>query len=247
MKFLIIPDLHGQYYTLLKMLKNFIDIKDNKITNLKDYTIILLGDLIDKGDTVEQKLLIDFIYTNLNCFVILLGNHEYKTRKKINDKEYYLSNNYDFYKELENNTELTEKFKIINDNQVKYYENDLFICTHSPCLDKHIKSKNGNMVQYAFNRKKDTDNDKDYKDYVTSFFEEIVKERNKEKYHIFGHLGFDNVIINEKQIWLDTYDIKDITFLEFNNKEMIFHNLNNKKVLIFDNYSDCLENIIKNF
>lgn len=249
MKYLIVPDLHGQYYTFKSMLKKFININnDDIIVDLKGYTIVLLGDLIDKGEGSEQELLINFVYKNLDKFIIILGNHEHKTAKKIKDKNFVLSSHYDFYKLLENSKELTDKFIKINKKQIKYYETDYFICTHSPCLELHILKKNGFMTQYPFNRKKENENNLEYLEYIKNFFTEIVKEREKDKLHIFGHLGFDNIMINGNQIWLDSYDIKDLTFLEIEKKVYKFHQSNEKKeIVVCKDYKECLDRIIKNF
>lgn len=249
MNYLIVPDLHGQYYTFIEMLKKFIKInKYNQIVDTKKYQIILLGDFIDKGNKEEQKLLIEFIYENLNHFIILLGNHEYKTMKKIEDEEIVLSKYYDCYNNLlKEDIFLKDKFREIFKEQVSCFETEKFICTHSPCLQKHIRRRNGNMVQYSFKRKDKFLDSEQYEQYLRDFFTDIVVENNNDKLHIFGHLGLDNVMINGSQIWLDTSDITDITFLEIKKDKLIFHNNNNNKEIIHNTYEDCLETIINKF
>ena len=60
MKYIIIPDLHGEYDKLIFLLKQYVNIIDDKIQD-NDYKIIQLGDIIDKGNIKNQIKLLTFI------------------------------------------------------------------------------------------------------------------------------------------------------------------------------------------
>jgi serine/threonine protein phosphatase 1 len=67
MDYFIIGDLHGCYYTLLELLKNWNSDKEN---------LIFVGDLIDRGNF--SSLVVNYCFDlskNKNCF-FLKGNHE---------------------------------------------------------------------------------------------------------------------------------------------------------------------------
>lgn len=68
MNYFIIGDIHGCYYTFLKLLKKW---------NPKNEYLILVGDLIDRGNFSAWvvKKCIEIVEHNKNC-MILKGNHE---------------------------------------------------------------------------------------------------------------------------------------------------------------------------
>lgn len=221
-KILVIPDLHGNFFKLLELLQKFITIDGDLITHT-DYRLIFLGDLVDKGNPKEQILLIEFIHKNLEKIELVLGNHDYKNKKKLLDQTYILGKNYDFYDLIKDDTLLVKKFLDITNKMVRYIETDYHIFTHSPYLTEHLKKKNGNLTQYTFKRPKEIQCKIEYFNYVKAFFKEVVEDNQYHKVHIFGHLEMKKPIINNNQIWLDTTG--DLHLLEIDiNNEFIFHN-----------------------
>lgn len=85
-EYVIIGDIHGcldEFISLLK-LNGFEIGVDQKITHPEGKRVVLIGDLIDKGYNI--KGVIDFVYTNLDMFYMVIGNHEnfvYKVLKGI--------------------------------------------------------------------------------------------------------------------------------------------------------------------
>jgi len=81
MDYFIMGDIHGCYYTFLKLLKKW---------NPESEFLILVGDLIDKGNfnTLVVKKCLELVEHNTNC-IVLKGNHEAEyieyIKKGIND------------------------------------------------------------------------------------------------------------------------------------------------------------------
>lgn len=77
---ILFGDVHGSYSTLIRHLLRFRKLgiigQDGKI--LKDYTIIFLGDIVDRGVYSYESLIILYILKILNPTQIILnrGNHE---------------------------------------------------------------------------------------------------------------------------------------------------------------------------
>lgn len=69
----IIGDIHGQYYDLLKILKNRINFTEN----VQHQTFLFLGDYVDRGlFSIQTLLLILALKINSPSKIILLrGNH----------------------------------------------------------------------------------------------------------------------------------------------------------------------------
>jgi len=233
MNYIIIPDLHGQYYKLLSLIKQFVKIENGIIKESK-YKIILLGDFIDKGPKEEQIKLTEFIYNNLKQIYLVLGNHEegsFKTLKGFDE-----SNVLDFNKSLSpyyknhfvpiaiDNPELKEIFYEIYSKMFRIIETEHIICTHSPCLIEHIKEGSSLVTKYSYPRKKDFKKEEDFINYMDKFILEITKDSEHSKLHFSGHLEIGQVIKNNNQIWLDTNSKVLLTIAVINEGNLLFYN-----------------------
>ena len=162
--------------------------------------------------------------------IILIGNHEYKTKKKLELKHKFgLTEFYDFYKELEINQSIKNKFDKLYKHLIKYYEDEFIICTHAPCLYKHLDKKTEDVIQYVFKKEINFNTKEEYKKYLNNYFKEILTQNNYKKLHIAGHIGIDKPIFNNKQIWLDTKKLNDINFLIIENNNFKIINSEEKK------------------
>lgn len=247
MHYLIFPDLHGQYYSFIKLLKQYIIIKNGRIIN-NEYKIIILGDIIDKGNIQEQIKLLNFIHVNKDKLILIKGNHEVKTYNKIFNSNIRLSNHYDFYLKIirgYKSNDFKNKFIDIYNNMLLYYEDENIFCNHSPCLEKHIKEKDGSLIQYKFDDRKNR-TVIEYKEYLLSFFKDICYFNDFHKLHIFGHIGLSKPIINNNQIWLDTNNLNEINLLVIKDGKLTFLNnfdeVNNVFIL---NETETLDVIIE--
>lgn len=145
----VIGDIHGEYYKLIKLLKNLKDIKK----------IIFLGDYINKGEHSEKVIEFLINLKNLSKYetVFLIGDHEYKLLTenlyflKKNGGE-YLFNSYissfdvtkENYKKLINDMKNNGHYNFLTDCKL-YYEDEEYIYLHSGyntnlnCLEDVIK------------------------------------------------------------------------------------------------------------
>lgn len=222
---IIIPDLHGHYNEFISLLKLFVKIEDNKIILENNQKIILLGDLIDKGPLEEQKKLIEFIYENLDCFFVIKGNHDLNTYKILNNEIEYLDERHDFFHQvLKTDPDLEFKFLEIFKKSILFYEDDLLFCNHSPCLKEHIYNKDSSkLIKYSFKAENSFSSLLDYEKYLRNHFYSILNEQI-DKIHVFGHLGLTKPLFCDKQIWLDTADLKELTFLIIKDENFFFVN-----------------------
>jgi len=226
--YIVIGDVHGCIDELKTLLKkqgfgtnnqNLLEINEQN----KDKSIVLLGDFIDKANEEKLAETIEFIYQNyqhLNQerkrFYLILGNHEamvYRyvtqdptltiTPKTIENKEKY----YNTVALLEKNSHLKKLFLELYqvcDVWLKY-EKDLdfsVTLTHAPCEEKYLaqedKTSKKKMVK-CISRSK---NPKLSLDKLIPYTHQDAKE--KQHYHIFGHLSQPNIRQYKNKICIDT-------------------------------------------
>lgn len=239
-KYIIIPDLHGQYDKLIFLLKKYVNIIDDKIQD-NDYKIIQLGDIIDKGNIKDQIKLLTFIHKNLDKFILIRGNHERTTFKRLNDITFKMTPFYDAYLWLESHDIFKNMFLDIYNKQILLYEDDILVCTHSPCLDEHIINKTEECIQFRYKREDQFKTKEEYINNSRNHFKNIINN-NYDKLHFFGHLEVDHVVNIKKQYWLDTNVKNKLTIAIINNNEICFHDSNNhfNNLLLNENILDYL-------
>lgn len=225
LNYIIVSDIHGKYDIFIKLISSLVKIKDGIIQENK-YKIILLGDFIDKGKESEQIKLVNFIYNNLKNLIVILGNHEQKARRKLSGELVNMSSKYNFHCIADEDKLTFVKFIAINDQQITHYEDDFLICTHSPCKKEDLDNKTSNMVQCKVRRKSTSESESEYNERINEFFQGIFEENDYHKMHFFGHMGGDEVIVNNKQVWLETSCDDNITVahIEKGNIEYLSNN-----------------------
>lgn len=121
-----ISDIHGEYELFLELM--------NKIAFTKSDTLIVLGDLIDKG--MDSVRLLKVLLAHPNCKVIL-GNHEYDFLKFYWGAMRQAGDNYEkVLDKLQNyfphdKRRLTWEIMDMLEGLPAYFEFDNFICAHS--------------------------------------------------------------------------------------------------------------------
>lgn len=133
----IISDIHGYYDLFIKLL--------NKISFSPNDTMIIVGDIIDKGpDSIK---LLKFVKKHKN-FIFIIGNHEYEFLKFYNN---IMKNTDDNFDEKEILKKINGYFPTSNfqiewediewlENRPYYYETNDYICVHAGIkLDENMR------------------------------------------------------------------------------------------------------------
>jgi len=218
-KYLIIGDVHTCINELKQLIIKFgFIIEDEMIKyteNVNGVDIILIGDIVDKGEYSCE--IINFVHKNLNNFKIVLGNHEntvYNLLKNIiKESEYnteFIKKYYNSYLLLKNNSELKQKFYDIIDNAVPFYvyksvdnKSKSFYITHAPCHNKFIGKIDDISIKNQVYFKVEHNN---------LLIESIAQFINKDSYnyplHVVGHICLQEVYNGLKEgnnmLFIDT-------------------------------------------
>jgi protein phosphatase len=133
---LIVGDIHGMYYDLIKLLTEQLDfyLKDNKLCS-DNYHLFAVGDLIDKGEDSLKILDLEIDST--------IGNHDWKVLRYLAGRTVSISDGHNAIRDLENMSK--NKIK----NYIKYYLNcplqfiinDQFVVTHGAMLNDDVDKK----------------------------------------------------------------------------------------------------------
>jgi predicted kinase len=199
----IIGDIHGCY-------DEFIELLDKlKADERRQYKVILIGDLIDKGSKIRE--VIEYVYEHLDEFIIVQGNHENYVVKylkgeigKDTHKEYF-----DSIELFESDEELRNKLFAIYDKSLPCVKTDNFIVTHAPCEAKYLcKSDNYSQKKqksFIYPKQRDFASIPEWKEAVSNSLNEMLKVNSKNyPYHIYGHIASTDFIKIKNSIGIDT-------------------------------------------
>jgi len=140
-----ISDIHGEYALFQKLM--------NKVGFNKNDTLIVLGDIIDKG--TESVRLLRVLLPNPNCKIIL-GNHEYDFLKYYHGLMQQTENDFDgVLRKLQeyfpyDGRLLTWELVDMLENLPSYLEFDNFLCVHAGVpLDENgeVKDVSGALTE----------------------------------------------------------------------------------------------------
>ncbi|WP_053374118.1 metallophosphoesterase [Paenibacillus sp. FJAT-27812] len=174
---------------------------------LKGTKVLLVGDWIDKGG--HTKEIIDFLYTNQQHFLFVLGNHEnfvYKfMRGEIKGVEEELLHSYfDSTEVLRQDEELLRRFNHLVSLSKPFYRmvgkrGASFYVTHAPCANKYLGKLDPNSVRHQRNFRIDR----------SAPLEEQLSFLKREAaynqpYHVFGHIAAKNAFRIKNKIHLDS-------------------------------------------
>lgn len=221
-----VGDLHGCYDEFVECLLDnkgiaFTDELDGvpAIVKVEGQTYIhhiLIGDLIDKGNSEGVRKIVELIYKNPEFFSIVEGNHDrwnynYLTGKisKNADSENLINNWFDSVRLFENDSDLRTKFLDIYSKMATFVYNDKFIATHAPCENKYlgkndkVSSKKMNTIMYP--KRADFETEDAYMEDREKFFSFLERDAdNSFPLHIFGHVMLKNVFQLRNKYGIDT-------------------------------------------
>lgn len=216
-KYVIIGDIHGCYEEFISLLEeNGFNIVDGKISHdTENVRVLLVGDLVDKG--YDVKGVIEFIYNNMEWFLMVKGNHENFVYKFLKDdlsdndipSQETINKYFDSTTLFQSDSELKEKFFHIVDNMKPFLQHSMFIATHAPCDIKYLGKRNSNseaqqrMIQYP--KRMDFKDDKSYVEARYSRFEFIRNQSSESApFHFFGHVSSDGIDSHINKFILDS-------------------------------------------
>lgn len=202
----IVGDIHSCVDELKTLLtKVGFEIKDDKIEQThrtKNVTLILIGDIIDKGSDEKIIETIKFIHANKNSMFmkLIVGNHErtvYDLLKGISKESQYkddlIQEHFSTYLLLkEGHDDIKNMFFEIYDSMIPFVEHvvdgDSFIATHAPCSSKYLGKLDKQSIkkqQYFY-----LNRDQSLYDNMSRF---IGNDTIGNPYHIFGHVVVHDV------------------------------------------------------
>ncbi|WP_138755690.1 metallophosphoesterase [Paenibacillus sinopodophylli] len=169
--------------------------------------VLLVGDWIDKGS--QTKAIIDFLHTNKEQFLFVLGNHEnfvYKyMRGEIKGVEEELLHAYfDSTEVLKADEHLLGRFnelvalsrpfyRMIGNSTPSYY------VTHAPCENKYIGKLDSNSIRHQRNFR--IDRSAPIQEQLHFLKRDATANH---PYHVFGHIAAKNTFRIKNKIHLDS-------------------------------------------
>lgn len=212
-EYVVIGDVHEHLEGLKDLLgKIGFIIKDGKIkghNRVDNKKVVLVGDWIDKGESVQD--IVEFLYDNKGYFEFVLGNHENFVMKylrgeiKGNNEEvissYFTSIS---YLEKENNKDVLDKANVLFDLAKPFViyrgmGRKSFIVTHAPCENKYLGKMDNRSVReqrvIRFEKGEDVEKRLDFLNREAEF---------NQPYHIFGHVPNKEGITIYNKLGIDT-------------------------------------------
>ncbi len=216
-EYVIFGDIHGcfdEFIVLLK--KNGFAIDENlKVTHPDKKTVLLVGDIIDKGYAIKE--VVELVYANLDTFFMTIGNHEnfvYKTLSGILKKgslpsqevidEYF--NSIEIFK---NDEDFKLKFFKIVESMKSFYVHKNFIVTHAPCEKKYLGKISSDALKatrdFRYPKRKDFES---FSEFMHEFDErtQFLRTESNEfhPFHVFGHVMSKEMSRYKNKINVDT-------------------------------------------
>ncbi|MFX3635889.1 MAG: metallophosphoesterase [Candidatus Pristimantibacillus sp.] len=210
-KYIIVGDVHECVDELKSLLIGYgYGVEEGKLLltdKVRDTTIILAGDWIDKGKQTRE--IIQFLYENRKHMLFVLGNHEnfvdkyMKGEIKGTDSEMREAY-FDSTQVLADDPALLEKFAHLVSLSKPFYRYNgnngpSFYVTHAPCRNKYIgkldKNSLRNQRNFRINR------DAPLEEQLSFLQTEAV---GNHPYHIFGHVAAKRAFRIKNKIHIDT-------------------------------------------
>ncbi len=210
-EYFVIGDVHECVDELQDLLQSYgyqLDgnqlIATKKVENTK---IILAGDWIDKGK--KTKEIIEFLTTNQEHFLFVIGNHESFVYKFMRDEVKGIDRDllHDFFDStqvLKNDAQLLQKFNQLFELAQPFYrfiglENSSYYITHAPCKNKYIGKLDSNSTRHQRNYR--INREAPLEEQLTFLKAEAV---GNHPYHLFGHIAAQNAFRIKNKLHLDT-------------------------------------------
>ncbi|MCR2804119.1 metallophosphoesterase [Paenibacillus soyae] len=211
-KYIVVGDVHECVAELQGLLRShgFHVGDDGRLEatdRVRDTRVILAGDWIDKGK--QTRGVVEFLYTNREFFLFVLGNHEnfvYKYLKGDIDgaDPGLLETYFDSVPVLAQDAALREKFYALVESAQPFYrhvgtQGPSYYVTHAPCRNKYIGKLDANSARHQRNFRLDRETDTEAQ---LSFLQE--EAAGSHPYHLFGHIAAKQAFRIRNKIHLDS-------------------------------------------
>ena len=239
----IIGDIHGCFEEFKDLLGTLgCEINNGSVVLPENRKIILIGDLIDKGPM--SKEVIDFVHSNQDKFLLVLGNHEYGNYQYVTGKlkkgtwtDTFIDKYMDTIRLLEKDEITKNKLVELVDNSYPFLEHPNFVCTHVPCKSSVIGKVSNKaikaQVRLMYPHREDK-TDQELRETLHKFFS-YLKEDSDFQYpmHVFGHVATATPIRYQSKLGTDLGCYKggklmSATFMS-NSKKPIIHTVNSQQ------------------
>lgn len=178
-----------------------------------DTRIILLGDIVDKGDGPEK--IVNFLLAN-ERFLLIKGNHDsfvykYLTGELKPDiisedmkRSYFTSISY-----FQADAKLRDKFLILYDRMKEFYIHPDFIAHHAPCPNKYLGKIDNESLRrqrnFRYAKREDHADDSDHMLAIRKDLQFLKDEAVKNHpMDITGHIAMTSRIKYNNKIMIDT-------------------------------------------
>lgn len=179
-------------------------VETGKVSGTK---VLLVGDWIDKGSRTKE--IIDFLYTNQDKFLFVLGNHENFVHKYMRGEikgveEELLHAYFDSTEVLRGDAELLQKFNHLVSLSKPLYRmvgkaGPSYYVTHAPCENKYIGKLDVNSIRHQRNFRLDRSAPIEAQ---LAFLKRDAA--GNQPYHVFGHVAAKQAFRIRNKIHLDS-------------------------------------------
>ncbi len=192
--YVAIGDVHGCADELKQLISQLHD----------DDVPILIGDIVDKGPKIAET--IQYVFSNLDRFKIVLGNHEnflWKVLTGVVDKHNVdptiLETYFDSLPLLEADATLKHMFLEICEASKGFLIHPRYILTHAPCDQKYL----GKIDAISLREQRNMQRRDDISTLEQLQFLYEQAEVNY-PYHVFGHIAFEETFRFKNKVGIDT-------------------------------------------
>lgn len=211
-QYFIVGDIHG----CLSEFKNLLTtagftIEDDIIKGHDDTFIILVGDLVDRGNEINE--LMAFLTLNKSRFKTVIGNHDHALQRFIKNNVNDKATNERSAKHFDAFAQMTDASKaqfteIMNSSSYALLH-DHFVVTHAPCanvnIGKYDYSSIRNQNNCAYGWRNEVDSDEAFVESIKKSIHWIFDESKKyDPFHFFGHIACKEATVFGNKVFMDT-------------------------------------------
>ncbi|MFE5318598.1 metallophosphoesterase [Paenibacillus sp. NPDC056579] len=210
-KYIVVGDVHECVNELKGLLLSHgFQIESGKLLaegKAGNTKIVLVGDWIDKGRQTRET--VEFLYSNREHFLFIMGNHENLVYKYLNDEvsgvdQELLHTYFDSIQVLADDPDLLDKFNALVHLSKPFYRmtggsGPTYYITHAPCKNKYIGKLDAGSVRHQRNFR--VDRSMPLEEQLSFLKQEAVSNH---PYHIFGHIAAQSAFRLKNKLHIDT-------------------------------------------
>lgn len=246
MEYTVIGDIHGCFEEFIEsiILHGGVIVNDcnqdiPSLTLENNKKFILIGDYIDKGP--DSRRVVDFIYNNIDCFILVVGNHENFVYKHLNGKLKDINitpEALSYFDGINFEPEYVEKLNFLFSKSRPFAAGNNFIVTHAPVENKYLgkwtstAQKAQRYFRYLKRHEFATE-----EEWLMESWKRLGFLLEEAQYnlplHIFGHVVFKQIFKHKNKVGLDTGCVhggKLSTITPNKNNKPFIQNIQAKKV-----------------